>query len=847
MRKLPLVFSLILAATVGYCADVEVKAFTPSSDQAQTLGTATSRWRTLYANAINDGAGNDVQISDLSASTTFARELNHSALTAESRSAANSHPISAITGLTETIAGINDKLQPVTQSRDGLMTRDDKFKLDNLEAQGGVQYTSTGEIRLPIDKAFLGTDNFSQSVPLVKVSTSNEVTIGDTLHDTVINSRSRPIVTLPGSTERIAYQSDIVSDTADVVRYAEGGNILLYESGQLLLVDENDDVLSLIGPSEDGDIEVGDAVKSLTLNSADRPTVQTGSATESMAYVSDLADYVTTDDLGGLDFGSGGQVKTFIADGVSLEYTLVHDLGTDNVIIDIRDDTAGEAIGVKTTVSESQIVIATSVALPKDHVIRVIIISADGRISGGSGGGTIDHAELINRDNANQHPIGAITGLQAALDAKANTDSPAFAGTPTAPTAAAGTSTTQIATTKFVQDAVAAGGGTVDLSDYATIVFVEEAIANASIGGGEIGDVTDWNATTNYADPKLVRGSNNGIYKLLFPNGPDTELGVRDPVTEPVIDINNASITSVALPTTSAWVDSAYTGSRFIIISSSGGAPVSWNGSGSSSWGLVPTLGNGSYASVVSDKLGGVLALTGSDTAIKYSSSISNGAWTDTNSTAGITWTSGAYGNGVFVAAGTNTSGLYYTIKSPSSAISWTETFGVTHTLKSPIVRYGNDAFVLIGNYPISPARAYVSKDYGESWEAGGLIATGLTAMAYGKGTFVAIAGENNNVVAITKDNGTTWTSSSLPTNAYWNDIEYGGGIFIAIAGNTNQAAYSIDEGKTWRSFLLPAQANWNSITFGDNKFVVSASDYGYVAVIDITNSYLTNCWQMIG
>lgn len=48
------------------------------------------------------------------------------------------------------------------------------------------------------------------------------------------------------------------------------------------------------------------------------------------------------------------------------------------------------------------------------------------------------------------------TDLQAALDAKAPLASPALTGTPTAPTATAGTNTTQIASTAFVAAAVAA-------------------------------------------------------------------------------------------------------------------------------------------------------------------------------------------------------------------------------------------------------------------------------------------------------------------------------------------------------------------------------------------------------
>lgn len=49
----------------------------------------------------------------------------------------------------------------------------------------------------------------------------------------------------------------------------------------------------------------------------------------------------------------------------------------------------------------------------------------------------------------------AINTMQEAVDAKAPKASPAFTGTPTAPTASAGTGTTQIATTAFVQSALA--------------------------------------------------------------------------------------------------------------------------------------------------------------------------------------------------------------------------------------------------------------------------------------------------------------------------------------------------------------------------------------------------------
>ena len=50
-------------------------------------------------------------------------------------------------------------------------------------------------------------------------------------------------------------------------------------------------------------------------------------------------------------------------------------------------------------------------------------------------------------------------------DNKANLDSPAFTGTPTAPTASSGTSSTQVATTAFVQNAISASAKSLTATD----------------------------------------------------------------------------------------------------------------------------------------------------------------------------------------------------------------------------------------------------------------------------------------------------------------------------------------------------------------------------------------------
>lgn len=67
--------------------------------------------------------------------------------------------------------------------------------------------------------------------------------------------------------------------------------------------------------------------------------------------------------------------------------------------------------------------------------------------------------EAVFLDVGRAVDVDDVTGLSAALALKAPIASPALTGTPTAPTAAPGTNTTQIATTAFVEEAVAGAGG----------------------------------------------------------------------------------------------------------------------------------------------------------------------------------------------------------------------------------------------------------------------------------------------------------------------------------------------------------------------------------------------------
>ena len=111
---------------------------------------------------------------------------------------------------------------------------------------------------------------------------------------------------------------------------------------------------------------------------------------------------------------------------------------------------------------------------------------------------------LLSKEG-HDHSIGTVIGLQDALDGKASLSSPALTGTPTAPTAPAATNTTQLATTAFVQSALASGSGiasklqtarTISLTGDVTGSVSFDGSANVSIAA-TVGDDSHQHAFAN--------------------------------------------------------------------------------------------------------------------------------------------------------------------------------------------------------------------------------------------------------------------------------------------------------------------------------------------------------------
>jgi hypothetical protein len=204
----------------------------------------------------------------------------------------------------------------------------------------------------------------------------------------------------------------------------------------------------------------------------------------------------------------------------------------------------------------------------------------------------------------------------------------------------------------------------------------------------------------------------------------------------------------------------------------------------------------------------------------------------------GLTWTQGslpvsgrwggvAYGNGIFVAVmsgGINGSGSTNIIATSTDGLSWVQrSLPVTAWWRNII--YANNQFIIVD-------QQYVAKSSdGINWtvsEIGGRNrdANVFPSVAFGSGTFVLI--DNSGYAAKSTNNGSTWSTVSLPNNTVtWSSITYGNGYFVAVSGNhvaapdqySNVAAISSD-GTNWTQITLPSIRYWSFVTYGNGKFV---------------------------
>jgi hypothetical protein len=159
------------------------------------------------------------------------------------------------------------------------------------------------------------------------------------------------------------------------------------------------------------------------------------------------------------------QTEANLADAVSKK----HAQNTDNTLTSSSSNTinttgTGNIVDfkvnntTKSSIDNNGNFTGKSASADKLTTARTITLTGDVTGSASFDGSANISISATVADDSHNHVISNIDNLQTILDSKAPLVSPAFTGTPTAPTAPNGTNTNQIATTAFVQNALSAGG-----------------------------------------------------------------------------------------------------------------------------------------------------------------------------------------------------------------------------------------------------------------------------------------------------------------------------------------------------------------------------------------------------
>src|SRR3989344_2782165 len=220
---------------------------------------------------------------------------------------------------------------------------------------------------------------------------------------------------------------------------------------------------------------------------------------------------------------------------------------------------------------------------------------------------------------------------------------------------------------------------------------------------------------------------------------------------------------------------------------------------------------------------------TGSNTIVivAQTNTVANGNnWISRTTPVDNTWTSVAYGNGLFVAvANTGTGNRVMT--SPDG-ITWTSRSAASDDLWRSVT-YGNGLFVAVGESGTGN-RVMTSPD-GITWTSrASAVDNEWSSVTYGNGLFVAVAQLGTGDRVMTSPDGVIWTPHAAAANDRWASVTYGNGLYVAVSyiGTTGSRVMTSPDGTTWTLATSAADNAWRGVTYANGLFVaVSTSGTG--------------------
>ncbi len=96
------------------------------------------------------------------------------------------------------------------------------------------------------------------------------------------------------------------------------------------------------------------------------------------------------------------------------------------------------------------------------------------------------------------------------------------------------------------------------------------------------------------------------------------------------------------------------------------------------------------------------------------------------------------------------------------------------------------------------------------------------TSVAYGNGTFVAVAETGSGDRVMTSSDGATWTRRASAADLSWKSVTYGGGLFVAVAAKSSTVAgvMTSPDGVTWTLRTPVPDRTWGAVAYGGGTFV---------------------------
>lgn len=225
-------------------------------------------------------------------------------------------------------------------------------------------------------------------------------------------------------------------------------------------------------------------------------------------------------------------------------------------------------------------------------------------------------------------------------------------------------------------------------------------------------------------------------------------------------------------------------------------------------------------------------------------------------STDGLVWTARTgygsrygvcFGNGIFVAWGTDNTGVTATVETSTDGITWTLRGTFPTTLFANKILWSGSLFVAVGASSTGGAVGTVAATSpdGITWTSRTIPSAAYYQLAYGGGLWVAASGVTGAFgVGATSPDGITWTARTTPLTSNGGGLVYGAGIFVLMASNSASYYTSVD-GLSWTTRAWGSTRAISALVFGDSLFVLcnenvtSAMRYSSDAItwLDVTTT----------